>query len=297
MKKLYHQKKVLVTGGCGFIGSALCKKLISLGAIVTIVDNLSTGKYEAIADIKEKVTLIVGDLTNYDLFQHYVEGHDILFHLAAKISVPALEKDPLTAFNENVVGTQHVLQAAYQHGVKRVFFASSAAVYGAQEGICNENLPCNPISTYGYSKLIGEFLCKQYSEQYEIETICARFFNVWCETQQGNSPYANFMSRLHYCLTNNSPITLFGNGNQTRDFIHISQVIDSIVTICLKPLPQKQFVVNIATGVSKTLLELVTSKIKDTPTYTQPIQFEPTRLGDILHSKADCSLLKNFLQY
>lgn len=291
----YKNKKIVITGGCGFIGSQLAALLVSLKSEVTIIDNLSSGTEKNIAAIKKKIKFIQGDITDLDLCIQAIESQELIFHLAAKISVPELEHNPQAAFHNNIIGTQNVLYASYKNSVKKIFFASSAAVYGTQNGASQETADCNPLSTYGYSKLIGELLCKQYSDLYKIPILCGRFFNVWGENQDGSYPTSSFMARLNYCIANNLPITLYGDGNQTRDFIHVSQIVDIILKLMLPDTSKFYQVVNIATGIRKRLCDIIKDKMEENKKYNRTIQFCPERLGDIKNSYADCSLLQKLL--
>ena len=167
----YQNKNVVVTGGCGFIGSHVVEKLVDAGAHVTIIDNLSTGSKENIAAVIHKVTLIIGDICDQSLCLKATQSADIIFHLAAYISVPGSVSDPAQCYLTNVDGTATLLEAARINQVKSFVFSSSAAVYGIHEGMCSENQSCNPTSPYGFSKLMGEQLCMQYRTVYKINTV------------------------------------------------------------------------------------------------------------------------------
>ena len=183
-----------------------------------------------------------------------------------------------------------MLEAARLHTVNRFIFSSSAAVYGNTQERCAEELPAHPCSSYGYSKLIGELLCKQYNELYTIRTVSLRYFNVYGPRQH---PDSGVLAVLERNLIQNKPITIFGDGNQTRDFVPVKKVVHAniIAGVLADKLPGSFF--NVATGESSSLNEQFSKLLEKYPTYANQITFEPARPGDIRHSQADCSKLKN----
>lgn len=281
---------VLVTGGAGFIGSHLVHRLVERGAQVTVLDNLSTGKKEYLADIIDRITFIEGDITNFATCKRAAEKQQVIFHLAAHVSVPESVENPLHCFNTNVLGTSNMLEAARQEGVQRFIIASSSAVYGEKSGACKETDSCNPSSPYGYSKMLAEQLVQQYCQLYNLSGLCFRFFNVWGERQNPDGHYAAVIAKFKNRLAQNLPITIFGDGLQTRDFIYVGNLVDAILSLTCKPqsLLQGQ-AINLASGKSITLLELIENLKKEYPTYKKEILFAPARTGDIKHSAADCT--------
>ena len=195
-------------------------------------------------------------------------------------------------------GTFNLLEAARQNGVQRFVFSSSSAVYGPTLETCNELTPCNPTSPYGFSKLIGEYLCKQYAVNFGIETVCMRYFNVYGDRQNPNGQYAAVVAKFRESMANNQPITIFGDGLQTRDFIPVEQVAQT--NLALGMLPAKNVsgeIFNVATGKSISVIELFQLLSKEFPNYSYKPTFLPERAGDIKHSTADCSKLqKNLVQ-
>lgn len=285
----YNGIKVLVTGGCGFIGSHLSQKLVELGAQVTILDDLSTGSLENIAPIIDKITLITNSVTDYQACVEATKNVAIVFHLAAFISVPQSFENPTACYTTNINGTQTLLEAARVNGVERVVFSSSAAVYGKHEGLCTESMSCHPESPYGYSKLIGELLCAQYTKNFGLSTVCLRYFNVYGERQKPHGSYAAVRAAFAHRMRHNLPITIFGDGQQTRDFVPVQTIVDANLTLgMLAKTAMDDTVFNIGTGTSITLLQLIDTLRQEYPTYTAAITFAPARTGDVRSSEADC---------
>lgn len=193
----YTETPVLVTGGCGFIGSCVAKKLVALGADVSIIDNLSTGRLDNIETIKDNITFIKETITNFDTCLNITKGKKIIFHLAAFISVPESIKKPYQCHDINIQGTVNLLEAARRNNVNTFVFSSSAAVYGQREGICSEVSTTAPTSPYGFSKLIGELYCKQYAHVFDMNTVILRYFNVYGAGQNPNGPYAAVVACVH----------------------------------------------------------------------------------------------------
>ena len=294
MKLFYKNLPVLVTGGAGFIGSHITQKLVELGAQVTVIDNLSTGNIENLKNIKQHITFIEKDIINIDNCVEATRGQAIIFHLAAFISVPESIKNPAKCHEINVNGTFNILHAAQMNNVQRFVFSSSSAIYGSIEGICKETMTPHPESPYGTSKLIGEYYCKQFADNFGLHTVALRYFNVFGERQNPNGAYAAVIAKFKNLMKQNKPVTIFGDGLQTRDFIPVANVVEANLTIAMLP---KTFmngqVFNIATGKSINLLELIDMLKKEFPLYNQEILFQPARIGDIKHSSADCSKYKS----
>ncbi|MCX5922647.1 MAG: NAD-dependent epimerase/dehydratase family protein [Candidatus Dependentiae bacterium] len=289
MTHFYHNMLVVITGGCGFIGSHLAEKLVDLGARVTIVDDLSTGDLENIKNIKDKVTFINKSIVDKEVCLAATKDAEIIFHLAAFISVPQSLEQPDVCHATNVDGTLNMLEAARINGAKRFVFSSSSAVYGNKNEPCSEEMSCNPESPYGYSKLIGELYCQQYAKNFGINTVMLRYFNVYGERQNPNGAYAGVVAKFAHQIHNNLPITIFGNGLQTRDFTPVARVVDANLRLGMLADSVPGQIFNIATGHSVTLLELVEQLKKDAPGYQFPVTFMPARQGDIKHSSAQCT--------
>lgn len=292
MQNYYHNKQILVTGGAGFIGSYIVEMLVKYGAHVTVLDNLSTGNLTNIAHVKDNITFIEGSITDMQTCLETTRNKSHIFHLAAFISVPQSLEEPDICHTINVNGTFNLLEAARIHNVKRFVFSSSSAVYGPALEICDEQTPCNPTSPYGFSKLIGEYLCKQYAVNFGIETVCMRYFNVYGDRQNPNGQYAAVVAKFKDNMKHNKPITIFGDGLQTRDFIPVEQVAHT--NLMLGMLPGKSIsgeIFNVATGRSVSVIELFDLLKKEFPSYSLKPLFVPERAGDIKHSTANCSKL------
>lgn len=290
MKLDYKNMPVLVTGGCGFIGSYVAEKLVEHGAHVTILDDLSTGSLKNIKNIKHDVTFIQESITNYTACLIATKNKKIIFHLAAFISVPESIKKPLLCHHINVDGTFNLLEAARINTVDRFIFSSSSAVYGKHEGACSEKTACNPESPYGFSKQIGELYCKQYAHNFGLKTVALRYFNVFGDRQNPNGNYAAVVAKFKQQMEQNMPITIFGDGSQTRDFIPVEQVANANLTVAMLDTDQMNGnIFNIATGKNISLRSLIEQLKTHFPSYNQPIHFAKGRPGDIQHSQANCS--------
>lgn len=294
MKKFYKDLPVLVTGGAGFIGSHIVEKLISLGAKVTIIDDLSSGNIKNLDNITGKYNFICKSITDMDACLQATYGQKVIFHLAAFISVPESIAKPDICHKINVDGTFNILEASRINKIERLVFSSSAATYGPTTEICKEDMAPNPQSPYGTTKLIGEYYFKQYATNYNLNTVVLRYFNVFGERQNPNGAYAAVVSKFTNSMKNDKQITIFGDGLQTRDFVPVEYVSEANLTVAMldKNLMNGQ-VFNIGTGKSVTLLDLVEMLKEKFPNYKQELQFKSARNGDIKYSHADCSKYQN----
>jgi len=204
----YENLPVLVTGGAGFIGSHLVKKLIELGADVTILDT-ETNRTKNLQQVRDKIHFIQASVTDFDICLASTKNKKIVFHLGAFVSVPESVENPQACHNININGTFNLLEACRLNNTKRFVFSSSAAVYGPTQKVCTESDSCNPTSPYGTSKLIGELLCKQYAQNYGLQTICLRYFNVFGKNQNPNGAYAAVVAKFMDQIEQNKPITIF----------------------------------------------------------------------------------------
>jgi len=290
MKNFYKDTPVLVTGGAGFIGSHIVHKLVELGAQVTVLDDLSSGNIENLKDITHKINFLCDSIVDMNACLKATKNQKVIFHLAAFISVPESIEDPKRCHEINVDGTFNILEAARINNVKRFVFSSSAAVYGPTEHTCKENMPFDAQSPYGTTKAIGELYCKQFATNFGLNTVVLRYFNVFGPRQNPNGAYAAVVAKFTDLMKKNKPVTIFGDGLQTRDFIPVADVVNANLTVAI--LDQSQMngqVFNVGTGKSINLLELIDMLKKDFPEYTHEPLFKPARAGDIKHSSADCS--------
>lgn len=295
LKNFYKEKRVLVTGGAGFIGSHLADKLVEYGASVKILDNLSTGKIENIQNILDKITLIKKDIIGFNYCLETTKNIDIIFHLAAFISVPESLNDPKICHDTNIKGLFNILEAARLNKVSTLIFSSSSAVYGEQERLCSEDLACNPQSPYGFSKLIGELYCKQFSLNFGLKTLCLRYFNVYGNRQNPNGSYAAVVAKFMDLMSQNKPLIIYGDGKQTRDFIPVEKVVEANLVLAMLPSEYLNGeVVNVATGKSINIFELIELLKQNYPKYSAEIKFTSQRPGDLKYSSADCAKLNYF---
>lgn len=295
MHQFYKNKKVLVTGGCGFIGSHLAHKLVERGAQVTILDNLATGSVENIAHIKSHVNFIEKSIVHQKVCNDAVAGNEVIFHLAAFISVPGSIQDPQRCHATNVDGTFNLLQAARIHSAQRFVFSSTSSVYGPREDQCVEtDTNLNPVSPYGATKLMGELYCKQFTLLYNVPCAMLRYFNVYGPRQNPHSQYAAVVAKFQYHMERNEPITIYGDGSQTRDFVHVDEVVHAnlIAGMAQEGIVAGQ-VYNIGTGKSISVLELANQMKAQYPQYTAATRFEPARGGDVKHTQMSAKKYKD----
>jgi len=292
LKDLYKGKKVLVTGGTGFIGSHLVEKLIEYEAQVTILDNLSSGSLKNIQKVITQINLIYGDIRSFYTCLKATKNIDIVFHLAAFIYGHLSIKRTEICNQINIEGTKNILKASVKNKVKTFILSSSAAVYGNKEEECQEDQQPNPQSPYAASKMKGEMLCKEYSLAYDINTACLRYFNVYGEKQSLKSQYASVVARFKENLLKKRPLVIFGDGKQKRDFIHVSKVVNANLKIGIQR-DLKGEIFNIATGRSINLFELIDFLEKETNAKKTKILYKETQPGDILISKANCNKYNN----
>ena len=288
-------QRYLVTGGAGFIGCNIVRRLLAEGHEVRVLDNFSTGRRENLEGLD--VELIEGDLTSYHMVQRAIKGVDYILHQGALPSVPRSVNDPIASVNVNVIGTVNVLTAAVEEGVKRVVYASSSSIYGdSPELPKHEGMLPAPKSPYAASKLAGEHLCRAFYESYGLETIILRYFNVFGPYQNSHSQYAAVIPKFITAALSGQPVVIFGDGQQSRDFTFVDNVVEANLAAIDAPKEALGKAFNIACGESFSLLELLGilegilgRKIKRLFKEPQP--------GDVKHSRADISRAKKLLGY
>jgi len=272
---------ILVTGGAGFIGSTLVRALLQQGDFVRVLDNFSTGKRENLAGLQ--VDLLEGDLRDPQALAQAARGVDIVFHEAAFVSVPQSMEDPLPCFEINQRGTELLLEAARKAGVKRVVLASSAAVYGDLEQMpLTEDLPLRPLSPYAVSKRVNELYAQMYTRSFGLDVVALRYFNVYGPRQRPDSMYAAAVPIFARRLQQGSPITIYGDGGQTRDLVFVGDVVRANLLAAQHPAAPGQ-VFNICTGQETRVIDLAQTLAGFFPQAPAP-QFAPARAGDIYRS-------------
>lgn len=289
--------KYLVTGGAGFIGSNIVKKLLENGEKVRVLDNLSTGKIANVKPFLKKIEFIKGDFTDLKIAKKAVKGIDYVLHQGAIPSVPRSVNDPVTTNNANILGTLNMLIASKDEGVKRFIYAASSSAYGDSPTMPKEeSTNIAPKSPYAIQKLTGEQYCKSFYSLYGLETVCLRYFNVFGPNQDPESVYSAvipvFIKKI---LKGEKPI-IYGDGSTSRDFTYVDNNVDANLRACVAPKKCAGEVINIACGYEISLNKLV-EKINDIlDTKIKPI-YKDERKGDVKHSLADISKAKKLLGY
>jgi len=285
---------VLVTGGAGFIGSHLVRQLVTDGTHVRVLDDLSTGSKQRIADLN--VEFIQGDIRNVDHCKKAVQGVETVFHLAAYVSVPGSMKNPALADSINIDGTRNMLQAARESGVERFVFSSSCAVYGDTKTVPTpeDTLP-RPMSIYATEKLRGEELCQMQVAPKQFETVILRYFNVYGPGQNPDSEYAAVIPKFITALLAHTSPTIFGDGQQTRDFLYVDDVVRANLAAATTPNISGE-VFNIASGHATSLNQLY-DELAHIIGHNLPAQYAPPRHGDIEHSVANVTKASSKLHF
>jgi len=285
--------KIVVTGGSGFIGSNLAGELLK-NHEVTIIDNLSTGRIENLDYIRNKVQFIQGSITDQNLLKETFFDVDTVFHQAAIPSVERSLHDPIASNEVNVDGTLKVLVAARDCGVRKVVYASSSSVYGDTPMLPKrEEMKPNPKSPYAISKLAGEYYCRMFSYVYGLKTVCLRYFNVFGPRQNPHSEYAAVIPRFVTSILEGRPPIIYGDGQQTRDFTFVRDVVKANV---LAANGNIEGIFNIACGRRISLNELVAHIMEIVGNEVKPI-YEKPRVGDIKDSLADVSAAREAMGY
>jgi UDP-glucose 4-epimerase len=284
-------RKVVITGGAGFIGANLVKELAANNSVI-IIDNLSTGKKENIAGLSgENIKFVEGSIGDLPLLKRFFRNVDFVFHQAAVASVPKSIENPLTTNEANVTGTLNVLLAARDSGVKKVIYASSAAVYGDTPVLPQkEDMLPNPQSPYAITKIVGEYYCQVFQAVYSLPTMSLRYFNVYGPKQDSNSDYAAVIPKFIKRVSEGKPPIIFGDGAQTRDFVFVSDVVRANI---LAAESDATGVFNIGQGRRVTISELarLISRIMNRAI---GVIYQGARAGDIIHSLADISKARLF---
>ncbi|HZC68497.1 MAG TPA: SDR family oxidoreductase [Nitrospirales bacterium] len=287
----------LVTGGAGFIGSHVVETLLKRGKRVKILDNFFTGKRENLEAIRSGVELIEGDVRDSAICREVMEGVDAVIHLAALHEVVRSVECPMETHEVNVTGTLNLLVAARGEGVKKFVFASSSAVYGENSVIPRSErlLPSPTSSPYAVSKLAGEHYCQMFWSLYGLDTVCLRFFNVYGPRQDAASTYAAVIPKFISLLLAETAPTIYGDGEQSRDFTFIADCVSAVLSACEVP-GLSGMVFNVGTGHRTTVNQLcaILQKVLHTDL---PPTYAPPQLGDLPHDQADIEQAKRVLSY
>jgi len=289
-------EKFLVTGGAGFIGSNICRELISQGCFVRVIDNLLTGKKSNLAGIIDKIEFIEADMGDEIAARSAMKDIDVVLHQAALPSVPRSIDDPAATHRHCVDATFTVLLAARDAGVKRFVYASSSSAYGDTPTLPKvETMPAQPLSPYAVAKLVGEYYCSVFYNVFGLETISLRYFNVFGPYQDPTSQYAAAIPAFVTAILKDQPPTVFGDGHQSRDFTYIDNVVEANL-LAAQANHTAGEVVNIACGKAITVNEIIEVINDLVGRNIKPI-YDPPRPGDVKHSLADIGLAKKTISY
>src|SRR5687767_12661539 len=286
----------LVTGGAGFIGSHLAEELLRRGERVRIVDSLITGKRQNLAHLHQ-AEFLEGDLADLEVAQRAVQGIDYVLHQAAIPSVPRSVQDPITSNRANIDASVNILVAARDAKVKRLVYAGSSSAYGNSEVLPKvETMPTAPLSPYALQKLVAEQYCQMFTTLYGFETVTIRYFNVFGPRQDPSSPYSGVISLFISALCDGRRPTIYGDGEHTRDFTYVANVVDGVLRACHAPNVAGE-VINVATSGRVSLNHLFRTLRDLTGAATvEPVYAEP-RAGDVKDSQADITKAKALLGY
>lgn len=291
--------KFLVTGGAGFIGSNLVQRLLREGHKVRVIDNFSTGKWENLKDLyceDNSLEIQIDDIRDLEALKKATSGMDYVIHLAALSSVARSVEDPVSCNTVNIEGTLNVLMTCRDEKTKRVIYISSSSVYGDNPELpVKEDMKPDPLSPYAISKLTGEYYCKVFNSIYKLDTVILRLFNVFGPRQNPESEYAAVIPKFIRSLLKGRPLTIYGDGDQSRDFIYVENVIDGIMAACRTKQVSGE-VINLACGHRTTLNTLVEVSSELIDNHVEPIHVAP-RPGDVRHSLADISKARKLLGY
>ncbi|MCQ2977686.1 MAG: NAD-dependent epimerase/dehydratase family protein [archaeon] len=284
-----ENKNIVITGGLGFIGSHIADELVDSNKI-TIIDNLYSGKIENLKDPNHpNIEIIEEDLNEVDL-EEILKGKDYIFHLAALASVPGSVEDPLAYNKNNIDATVKLLIAAKNQNIKKIIFSSSSAVYGENPNMpLKESEPYMPLSPYASQKASGELYLNSFYESYGLNYVALRYFNVFGPKQDVNSQYAAVIPKFIDALTNNKQAVIYGDGEQSRDFIYVKDIVKANIAACESDY---NGIVNVASGSPITINQLY-SIVKEVLESDLEPEYLDERAGDIKHSSADISNLKN----
>jgi UDP-glucose 4-epimerase len=289
-------RRVLVTGGAGFIGSNLVHALLERGDAVRVLDNFATGNRANLAGLEDEVEVVEGELRSYERVHNAVRGVELVFHQGALPSVPRSVQDPLTTSAVTIEGTLNVLLAARDENVRRVVFASSSSVYGNGGTLPrSEAQQPDPISPYAVAKLAAERYCVSFHRVYGLETVALRYFNVFGPRQDPMSQYAAVVPRFLAAINEGRPVTIHGDGSQSRDFTYVSNVVEANV-LAADADGAGGTVLNVATGRQASVSELADA-IGEALGRPVEKEFVPTRTGDVRDSWADVSAAASVLGY
>jgi nucleoside-diphosphate-sugar epimerase len=288
--------RYVVTGGAGFIGSNTVEELVRRGHSVVVLDDLSSGKEDNLAELRTKITFIKGSIGDIEVVRKAMHEAEFVLHLAARTSVPRSVKDPIETNRINIDGALNVLVAARDAKVKRVVFAASSSAYGETPTLPKvETMQPEPISPYGVTKLVGELYAQTFGRCYGMENVSLRYFNIFGPRQDPSSPYSGVLAKFCTAYLEESQPVIFGDGEQTRDFTYVENAVQANLLACEAPNVSGK-VFNIGTGARFSLNQTVELLSKISGKQLQ-VKYDPPRDGDIRDSLADITPARQFLGY
>lgn len=288
--------RFVVTGGAGFIGSNTVDELVRRGHGVVVLDDLSSGKEENLADVRNKITLIKGSITDIEVVRKAMHEAEYVLHLAARTSVPKSVKDPIESNKVNIDGTLNVLVAARDAKVKRVVVAASSSAYGETPTLPKvESMVPQPISPYGVTKFVTELYAQTFGRCYGLDNVSLRYFNIFGPRQDPSSPYSGVLAKFCTAFLEDTPPVIFGDGEQTRDFTYVENAVQANLLACEAPNASGK-VFNIGVGGRFSLNQTIALLNQVTGKNLEP-KYDPPRDGDIRDSQADISQAREFLGY
>jgi len=288
--------RYLVTGGAGFIGSNTVDELVRRGHSVVVLDDLSSGKEDNLAEIRNKITFIKGSITDIEVVRKAMHEAEYVLHLGARTSVPRSVKDPIETNKINIEGTLNVLVAAKELKVKRVVFAASSSAYGETPTLPKtETMQPQPISPYGVTKYVGELYGQTFGRCYGLENVSLRYFNIFGPRQDPSSPYSGVLAKFCTAFLEDAQPLVFGDGEQTRDFTYVENAVQANLLACEAPNASGK-VFNVGVGDCISLNEVLRELGKITGK-TLEAKYEPPRDGDIRDSQADITQAREILGY
>jgi nucleoside-diphosphate-sugar epimerase len=288
--------RYVVTGGAGFIGSNTVDELVRRGESVVVLDDLSAGKEDNLADIRNKISFIKGSINDIEAIRRSMQEADYVIHLAARTSVPRSVKDPVETNRVNIDGTLNMLMAARDAKVKRVVLAASSSAYGETPTLPKiETMQPEPISPYGVTKYACELYAQVFGRVYGLQSVSLRYFNVFGPRQDPSSPYSGVLSKFCSAFLEGTDPVVFGDGEQTRDFTYIENVVQATLLACDAPAASGK-VVNVGTG-ERISLNRTLELLREISGNALEAKYEPAREGDIRDSQADITLSRELLGY
>ena len=288
--------RFVVTGGAGFIGSNTVDELVRRGASVVVLDDLSGGKEENLAEFRNKITFIKGSIIDIEVVRKAMHEAEYVLHLAARTSVPRSVKDPIETNRINIDGTLNVLVAARDAKVRRIVFAASSSAYGETPTLPKvENMEPQPISPYGVTKYVGELYAQTFGRCYGLENVCLRYFNIFGPRQDPSSPYSGVLAKFCTAFLEDTQPVIFGDGEQTRDFTYVENAVQANLLACEAPSASGK-VFNIGVGERFSLNQTV-ALLNKISSKNLEVKYDPPRDGDIRDSQADISQAREFLGY